>query len=442
MTPLSTHIRELVRLAVPVAASQLAAMLLMVVDLLMLGRVSVHALDSASLGRVWVLGTLVFGMGLLLGIDPLATQAWGAGDLPRFRRALGSALVCAAWISIPVSLLWLLTGPVLRTFGQSPELAADAARYAWVQIPGLPFFFGFFVLKQALQAKGSVWPAMWITFAANGFNALVNWVLIFGHLGAPRLGVVGAGVATSLTHLFLFLALGWWAQREMPTLRWGAILRRGAEREGQRRIVRYGWPVAIQLALEMWTFQITTLFAGRMGEIPLAAHTVAITFASLTFMLPLGVSLAAVVRVGNLMGARKPRDARRAAWVAFATGGGLMTVSGVIFWVGRHELPTWFTSNPEAVAVAATVLPIAAAFQIVDGIQVVGGGILRGMGQTLPAALFNLLGFYALALPLGWWLGFGLDLGVRGLWWGLAAGLATVAVLLLGYVWKWGPGSS
>lgn len=417
-------------------------MLLMVVDLVMLGRVSVHALDAASLGRVWVLGTLVFGMGMLLGLDPVATQAWGAGDRARFRRTLGAGLVCAGWVSVPVSAVWLLTGPVLRRFGQSAELASDAARYAWVQIPGLPFFLGFFVVKQVLQAKGSVWPAMWITFGANLFNAAVNWVLIFGRLGAPRLEVVGAGIATSLTHVFLFAALVLWARRELPRLRWLATLRRGAQWAWQREIVRYGWPVAIQLALEMWTFQITTLLAGRLGEVPLAAHTVAITCASLTFMMPLGVSLAAVVRVGNLIGAGKPEEARRAAWLAFAVGGGLMMVSGVGFWLGRWELPTLFTRNAAAVALAATVLPVAAAFQVVDGLQVVGGGILRGMGKTLPAALFNLLGFYGLALPLGWWLGFELGLGVRGLWWGLASGLATVALLLIGYVWKWGPGRS
>jgi MATE family multidrug resistance protein len=417
-------------------------MFLMVVDLLMLGRVSVHALDAAALGRVWVLGTLVFGMGLLLGLDPVATQAWGAGDRTRFRRTLGTGLVCAGWISVPVSLLWLATGPVLEACGQSPELAADAARYAWVQIPGLPFFFAFFVVKQVLQAKGSVWPAMWITFGANLFNAAVNWVLIFGHLGFPPLGVVGAGIATSLTHVFLFAALAFWTRRELPNLRWGATLRRGAQSAPQREILRYGWPVAIQLALEMWTFQITTLLAGRLGAVPLAAHTVAITCASLTFMLPLGVSLAAVVRVGNLVGAGKHGDARRAAWVSFATGGGLMVLSGIGFWLWRFELPTWFTPDPDVVALAATILPIAAAFQMFDGVQVVGGGVLRGMGQTLPAALFNLLGFYGLALPLGWWLGFELGLGVRGLWWGLASGLATVAVLLVGYVWRHGPGAS
>ncbi|MDX1631042.1 MAG: MATE family efflux transporter [Thermoanaerobaculia bacterium] len=439
--PVATHLRRLVHLAIPVAASQLAAMLLMVVDLMMLGRVSVHALDAASLGRVWVMGTLVFGMGLLLGIDPLATQAWGAGDRARFRRTLGSGMVCALWISVPVGLLWLATGPVLELFGQGAGLADDAGRYARVQIPGLPFFFAFFVLKQVLQAKGSVLPAMWISFAANAFNALVNWILIFGKLGLPALGVVGAGIATTLTHVFLFVSLLLWTVRELAGLRWGALLRRGARLSSQLEIGRYGGPVAIQLGLEMWTFQITTLMAGVLGVVPLAAHTVAITLASLTFMAPLGISLAAVVRVGNLLGARKPGEARRAAWVSLGLGGGLMSLSGILFWVGRYHLPRWFTSDPDTVALAAAILPIAAAFQIVDGIQVVGSGILRGMGETLPAALFNLLGFYGLALPLGWWLAFRADLGVRGLWWGLAAGLTAVAVLLVGYIRRYGPGA-
>ncbi|HVS02329.1 MAG TPA: MATE family efflux transporter [Thermoanaerobaculia bacterium] len=437
----AAHLRRLVALALPVTAAQLGSMMLLVVDLLMLGRVGVEALDAASLGRVWVMGTIVFGMGLAFGIDPVATQAFGAGDDERLVGALGNGLVLALFASLPIALLWSGTGPVLGLLGQSPELSHQAHVYVITQIPGLPFFLLFTVLKQHLQAQGIVQPAMWVTFAANGFNAVANWVLIFGHWGAPALGVAGAGIATSLTHVVLVLGLvGWMHRQGLPRRSWREVWRRGLERRGIAELARFGSPVALQIGLEMWAFQIATLWAGRLGEIPLAAHTVALTLASVTFMVPLGVSLAAVVRVGNLMGAREHRDAQRAAWVAVGLGAVVMAGSALLFVLGRNLLPRAFTPDPEVIAAAAVILPIAAAFQVFDGTQVVGAGVLRGMGQTRPAAAFNVVGYYALALPLAWWLAFPRGMGLTGIWWGLALGLATVALLLVAYIARFGPG--
>lgn len=440
-TSVRLHFRRLVALAIPVTLAQLAGMFLMVVDLLMLGRVGVDALGAASLGRVWMLGTLVFGMGLLFGLDPIASQAWGAGDRRAMRQVLGSGLVMAGILSVPIGALWLVTGPILAFFGQDPGLAGTATVYVWTQIPGLPFFLGFITLKQYLQARGRVMPAMWITLAANLFNVVVNWVLIFGHFGFPPLGVMGAGIATSLTHLVLFVALFGWIRRG-ARMRLGALLRRGLRRTGLLSIFRFGYPVAFQLGLEMWTFQIATLWAGRLGDIPLAAHTVAITMASVTFMVPLGVSIAAATRVGNLIGAGEPRDAQRASWVAIGLGACIMMISALFFWLGRNVLPRAFTPDLEVIAAAALILPVAAAFQIFDGIQVVGGGILRGMGQTKPAAAFNLVGYYGLALPLAYWLAFPRGMGLPGIWWGLCLGLATVAVCVTLWIRSFGPDQS
>jgi multidrug resistance protein, MATE family len=432
------HVRRLLALAVPATAAQVGAMLLLVVDIAMLGRLSVHALDAAALGRVWVMGTLALGMGVVLGIDPVASQAAGAGDRGRLASALGSGLALALWASIPIALAWTVAGPFLRLLGQDPVLTRDSELYVWAQIPGLPFFLVFLAAKQYLQAQGSVQPAMWITFAANGLNAFANWALIFGRLGLPALGVAGAGIATSLTHVFLAAALLLWMRRGAAAGA-GAAIRAGFRWLALRGVLRHGTPVAAQLGLEMWAFQIATLMAGRLGGVPLAAHTAALTLASLTFMVPLGVSLAAVVRVGNLVGARAGRDAQRAAWVALALGGTFMALSAVAFWLGRWQLPRLFTADAAVIAAAAAILPVAAAFQIFDGVQVVGAGVLRGLGQTRPAALFNLVGFYALALPLAWWLGFRLELGLAGIWWGLALGLAVVAALLVVWLHRYGP---
>jgi MATE family, multidrug efflux pump len=438
-SPFGLHLRRLLALAVPSTIAQFGAMLLMVVDVLMLGRVSVEALDSASLGRVWALGTMVAGMGLVFGIDPVATQAWGSGNRRRYEGALGSGIAVALLTSVPIGALWLLTGPSLRLLGQEPELTEGATQFVLAQLPGLPFLLVFIAAKQYLQAQGSVLPAMWVTLVGNALNVGLNWLLIFGRGGLPALGVFGSGIATSITHAFLAVALLLWMRWRGEPGDWRGAWQRGRRRRELAEVVGYGWPVATQLLLEVWTFQVATLLAGRLGAVALAAHTAAISLASVTFTVPFGVSLAAVVRVGNLVGARARRDAQRAAWVALGAGAGVMSVSALGFWVGRHELPKLFSAEPAVIAAAAAILPIAAAFQVFDGLQVVGCGVLRGMGQTRPAALFNVVGYYGLALPLAWWLGFRLRLGLSGIWWGLALGLATVALLLLVYIRRYGP---
>ena len=209
--------------------------------------------------------------------------------------------------------------------------------------------------------------------------------------------------------------------------------------KGLSEIFRLGLPVALMLALEYWAFAISTLWAGWLGEAELAAHSIALNLASITYMVPLGIGLGASARVGNLIGAGEPRGAQRAAWVAFGLGGGVMACFALLFIAGRSVIPLWFTGDATVVALASTLLPIVAAFELFDGLQVVGSGILRGMGRTRPAALFNLVGYYALGLPLAAWLGRPQRLGLVGIWWGLALGLAVVAGLSVAWVALRGP---
>ena len=434
------ELRRLLALAAPMVVTQLGAMSLVVVDTLMVGRVGVDALAAAALGGTWVMGTLVVGMGLVLGLDPIVTQAHGAGDGPRLGLALQRGLVLAVLASLPIALVWALTGPVLILLGQEPRLAALAHDYVVVQIPGIAPFLAFVALRQVLQGRGLAAPAMWVTLGANLINVAGNALLIFGGLGLPALGLVGAGLATTLTRFALLLGLLAWI-RAFGLLDgvWIPWRRGAAALAGLREIIAYGAPVAVQLALEMWAFQVTTLLAGRMGAAALAAHTIVLNVASLTFMVPLGVSMAAVTRVGNLLGAARPRDAQRAAWLALALGAGAMAAAAHAFITLGPAIPRLYSDDPAVVALAAGLLPIAAAFQLFDGTQVVGGGILRGMGRTRPAALFNLLGYYALGLPLAVLLAFRQGLGVHGLWWGLSLALGVIALALLLYIARRGP---
>ncbi|MGB1016798.1 MAG: MATE family efflux transporter, partial [Nannocystaceae bacterium] len=402
-------------------------------------------LAAASLGVLWTWGTLVMGSGLVFGIDPVVSQAHGAGARDTFGRAVQRGIVIAVLACLPIAGLWFLTEDALLLFGQSPKLARMAHEYVQVQYFGLPAFLIYILLRQSLQAREITAPAMWVVLLANLLNVVLNALLIYGVSLGPvmlePLGLRGAGIATTLTRLALALGLIMWIWRGRlfagvwPRWRWREVM----DPHGLTEILRHGVPLSFQFSFEMWAFQISTLLAGNLGAIDLASHTVVLNLASLSFMVPLGIGMAATTRVGNLLGAGKPRAAQRSAWVALGLGGGVMAASALLFIVLKDILPTAYTNSAAVVAAASALLPIAAAFQLFDGIQVVGSGILRAMGKTTIAASFHLIAFYGLALPLAYWLTFTHDLGVPGLWWGLTLGLGILSVLFVGFVAFRGP---
>jgi MATE family multidrug resistance protein len=435
------EVRSIAGLAAPIVVTQVGSMMLGVVDMLMVGGLGREALAAASLGNLWLFGTLVVGMGVVLGIDPVLTQAHGAGDGRGVGLALQRGLVIAALATVPTVLLWLATEPALLLVGQSPELARMAHDYIQVQLPSAFAFFGFTALRSYLQGRGITRPAMWVTLTVNVLNALFNWIFIYGHLGFPALGLVGAGIATGITRslMLVLLALLVWRAR-LHDGAWQSWSRAAIDPAGLGEILRHGIPVGIQLGLEVWAFQAATLFAGWLGDAELAAHTIVLNLASLAFMVPLGISMATVTRVGNLIGAGDRHAAQHAAWVALAMGAAVMAFSAITFVALRDVLPRFYAdADPLVLTLAASALPIAGAFQLLDGTQVVGGGILRGMGRTRPAAVFNLVGYYALGLPLGYWLAFEAGMGLPGIWWGLTLGLAVVAALLVAWIAARGP---
>lgn len=434
------ELRRLFELSLPVVVAQLATMMLSVVDTLMVGNVGVEVLAAAALGHVWTFGTMIFAMGVIYGIDPLISQGHGARDARRQGLALQRGIVVGLLISVPTGVLWSLTGPAMERLGQDPELAALAQSYVVVQIPALPFFMVFTALRQYLQGRGIVRPAMIVAIAANGFNALANWSLIYGIGSFEGMGIVGAGIATALTRIVMMIALVVFVLRgRLFEDAWIPWSREAFARRGLLEILGLGWPIGLQMSFEIWAFHAATLIAGRLGEAELAAHTIVLNVASVSFMVPMGIGMAAVTRVGNHLGAGRRRAAQRAAWVAVVSGAGVMTVSAVLFVVLRHQIPALYTPDEVVRGLAASVFPIAAAFQLFDGIQVVGSGVLRGMGSTRPAALFNLLGYYVLALPLAAWMTLRADLGLQGIWWGLAIGLSSVAIMLVGWIHRRGP---
>jgi len=422
--------------------TQLGTMLFGVVDTLMVGRVGVAELDAAALGNVWLWGTIVFGLGIVFGLDPIIAHAHGRGDGSRAGLTLQRGLVVALVISLPLMASMALAEEVLVLLGQNPELAAQAEIYLNVQVWSLPAFLGFMTLRQYLQGREIIAPALWVVMIANLLNVVGNELLIFGvdAIGLPALGLVGAGLATGITRTALFLGLALWIWRaKLHEGAWQPWSRAAIDPRGLLEILRYGVPVGIQYLLEVWAFQFATLVAGDLGERELAAHSIVLNVASLTFMLPLGISFSASALVGSQLGAGRREEAQRIAWLALGFGAAVMVVCALGLVATRGLIPRLYTDDLGVVMLAASIFPIAGAFQVFDGVQVVGGAILRGMGDTRPAVAFNLVAYYLLALPLAIWLVFGRGGGLPELWWSLVLGLGVVAVSMVVWVGLRGP---
>jgi MATE family multidrug resistance protein len=360
-------------------------------------------------------------------------QGVGAGDDQAVARGVQRGLLLGAVLTVWTS-VWLWPArPILSVLRQPPEVVPIAAAYARTLIPGMLPFFAFVVFRQSLQALGRVAPVVVTIVAANLVNVFLNWVLIFGHLGFPALGAVGSGWATSLSRWLMtvgVLIVAWPLLR--PHLR--PLRREAAAWDPIARMLRIGIPIGLQHQLEFGAFAVTALLMGTLGTIQMAAHQVAINLASLTFMVPLGVGGAAAVLVGRAVGRADPADARRAAAASLVAGVVFMAGCALAMLTVPHALASVYTRDQAVLALAAGLIPIAGLFQVFDGIQVVSMGALRGLGDTRVPMLISLFGFWLVGLPVSAYLGFGADAGPLGIWWGLVAGLAVVAALLLARV--------
>ena len=441
------ELRALRRLALPIVLANLGTMLMGTVDVLMIGRLDdAQSLAAAVIANAWIHGTVLFAMGLVFGIDPIVTQAHGARDHERAGLALQRGVVVAIAAGLLVSGMWTFSEDVLLLLGQSPETARAAGKYTLVQAWSAPLFLVFVAMRQFLQGRGILAPTLWVIAVANVLNLVLNWALIFGHLGLPAMGLTGAGIATGLTRMVMLLGLlGLFLAFRLQGPDWVRWGRRAISPKGLLEVLRFGLPTGLHLSLEVWAFGCATLMAGMLGDDSAAAHSIVLNMASLTFMVPLGISAAAVTRVGNLIGEGRRERAQLAAWVALGMGAAVMGAAALVLLVGRSWLPTLYVNDPSdpqvagVMALCAVILPIGAAFQVFDGTQVVGSGILRGMGETRPAAIFNLVGYWVLGLPLAAWMAFKAELGLAGVWWGLAIGLAIVAACMLVYLRLRGP---
>jgi MATE family multidrug resistance protein len=372
------------------------------------------------------------GLGVLMGMDPLISQAHGRGDHAATALALQRGVVLALLVSVPICICVAFTREGLLLLGQDPIVAELASRYNLWKLPTVPCFLVYSAIRQYLQGRTLMAPATWVMWIGNVWHVVLNWMLIFGHLGFSARGLTGAAMASSVMTLFLVLGLTCWVRVfKLHHGAWRAWDRESFALGGLLQTLRLGLPVGAQISLEACAFSLATMMAGWLGTEAVGSHQIVLNLAALAFMVPLGVSQAAATRVGNLIGEGQHLGMQRAVRASLILGAGVMLVSALLFTALRFQLPTLFTSDAAVVLLAAQILPIASAFQLSDGTQVVAGGVLRGMGRPNAAALVNLFGYYALALPLGYVLAFRYKMGLVGVWIALAVGLTLVALALL-----------
>jgi MATE family multidrug resistance protein len=419
-------------LALPVVLSELGWTAQGIVDTIMVGKLGPAAIGAVALGNAVYFTPVLFCFGLLLGLDTLVSQAYGRQDHDDCHRWLAQGIYLACILTVPLMLLLFAASYGFAPFGIQPEVAVPAAAYlrilTWGTLP-LVLYGG---TRRYLQGVGQVRIISITIVAGNLLNWFANWVLIYGKLGFPALGVNGSALSTVISRIFIALALigaAWRYERRRghPLFRHWA----GPSLARLRQLAGLGLPAGGQVLLEVGAWNLVTLFAGKLSAVALAAHTIVFNYASLSFMVPLGIGSAAAVSVGHAVGAGDGARARRAGWLALGLGTSFMLLSALVYLGFPAPLVALYTRDPEVMALGSKLLLIVAAFQIFDGIQTVTTGALRGLGETRAPMLANLAGYYALGLPLGLTLCFVLGWGVYGLWIGLTLALIAIALTLL-----------
>lgn len=440
--PWATEARALLSLSVPLVIGNLGWSAISATDLLLLGRLGPDAVAAGSLGLNLYVAFLIFGIGLTTAASPLIANERGRRlhSVRDIRRTVRQTLWAGAAICVPVWLLLWHAEAILVAMGQDPQLAAGAAELThslqWALLP----YIGFLVLRNFVAAlERPIWGVI-VTLLTVPFNALMGWILIFGHCGLPAMGLHGAGLASSLSSTFMFVGMALVISLDRRFRRYHLLGRWWRADWGRFRTVwKVGLPIAITLGLEVTVFNAAVFLMGLIGRAPLAAHAIAIQIASLCFMVPMGIGQAATVRVGYAHGAGDPAAVSRAGWLALAFGTAFAVCSAALLIGAPRLLVSGFIdvdlpANAEVTGLAIAFLAVAALFQLVDSAQAVAAGMLRGLQDTRVPMLFAAVGYWVIGIGVGTLLAFPMKLGGVGIWLGLASGLGVVAVLL---VWRW-----
>ena len=424
--------RITLRLALPLMIGQLSQMLLGVADTLMVGRLGVTELAALTFASSLFHLPFVFGLGVLTAVSVLTSNRRGADDAAGVRASCHHGLVGATALGLLLFLVAWLLAEHLKIFGQPAEVTARTPGYFLILMASLVPGLASMALKNHADALNRPWPPFWIFLGGVLINIGLNWVLIYGKLGCPALGLEGAAWATLISRCLILLAMMAWLPRARGLGEWvpRSWWLRPEWRE-IRSLLAIGLPASAQMVFEVSAFSLAGLMMGRFGPVSMAAHQIALTLAATSFMLPLGLSMALTVRIGETAGAGRLDGLRPIALSGWLLAGGYGLLAAITFLLFGESMAACFTRDAGVIHLSAVLLVIVGVFQIFDGLQVASSAMLRGLQDTRMPALMGLVAYWLVGLPLGGGLAFGAQLGARGVWWGLAAGLL-VACLTLG----------
>jgi MATE family multidrug resistance protein len=428
----------MLRLAAPLALTELGWLAMAFTDTVMVGRLpdSATAIGAVSLGSTLFYTIGIFGSGIMLGMDTLVAQAYGGGRLDECHRTMWNSLYLACFLSPILMASILIFLPLFGHLGLEPALVTATVPFlkalVWSTLP-LALYFA---LRRYLQAMHIVKPVAFALISANLVNLAGNWALVYGHLGLPAYGVAGSGWSTCISRAYMVAVLAIAAvyyDRKRSSGLWRASRRLEINRI--RLLLRLGLPAAAQLLLEIGAFAMATFLIGKLGAVQLAGHQIALNVASFTYMVPLGICSAAAIRVGQAIGAGDAHAAARAGWMALFFSTLFMSCSGLMLFFFARPIARMYTPESAVINAGATLLLVAAVFQLFDGLQVVATGALRGAGNTSIPMLANLVGYWVIGLPLGAFLCFKMKMGALGMWLGLCLALVLIGSALLA-VWQ------
>jgi MATE family multidrug resistance protein len=434
MSRVRGELTELGRLAGPIILGFAGNQLLGIVDTAMVGRLGAADLAGTAVGAGIFFAITCFGLGACLGIDPLLAQAVGAEEGARVEAIRRRAITLTFWLAPPIMLALAVMPLLLARFGVEGPTTRAASRFLWGRLPSVLPFLLFAVYRAYLQSRKATSSIVVASIVANVVNFGANLLLIFGDgslvrmglpaVGLPALGVLGSGLASSLAQTAMLLVVLFAARKVEP------LPGEGDTAVTHRSILRIGLPIGLTLTAEVGAFAIAGVLAARLGPHAAAGHQIAITLASMTFVVTLGLGAATTVRIGHAVGRRDTPQARLTGLVGFAASAAFMSLTALGFVLFARPLAGLLSDKPDVLAAAVPLIHIAAFFQISDGAQAVGAGALRGIGDTRFIQWANVAGHYLVGLPLAALLAFAAGKAERGLWWGLSAGLTAVALAL------------
>ena len=455
-----TEFLPMLKIALPVVMAELGWMTMGVVDTVMVGGLGPEAISAAGVGNAMHIAFAIFGMAVMLGLDTLVSQAYGARDMRDCHRWFFDGLTLAGLMTVPIMAMLVLVWFAIPYLGFHEAMRPLLESYFGVLMLSTPFLLAYAVCRRYLQGMHAVTPIMFALITANVINAAANWLLVYGHYGFPALGVAGSAWATVMARAYMLGALlfaVWWIDKRRteqmlsqgsPTVL-SAVAGAKAEALAKvglwhvdrawdgarlRRLLSLGLPAASQVGAEVGVFALATALSGTLDPISSASHQIALNLAGVAFMVPLGLGSAGAVRVGHAVGAHDPTRASAAGWTAILLAAGFMIVAALIFVIMPRQLIGLFSKNADVLSVGTSLLLLAAIFQLFDGIQGVITGTLRGIGDTRTPMVVNLIAHWLIGLPTGYLLCFVVGWGVYGLWVGLSLGLIVTGVILF---WVW-----